>query len=117
MRHEILSCFMLNTRCSVRRRVILDEGHTIRNRNASFAKVRSLTFLTPDGRDVADPFPVRVQAAFMLDAECRWVLTGTPIMNSLSDLFSIVKFLRVDPFSDYDWCVSPHHGPASTHVP
>lgn len=54
------------------RRVILDEGHTIRN---------------PSTRSAL--------AATALLAQSRWVLTGTPIINSLKDLFSLVRFLRI----------------------
>lgn len=54
------------------RRVILDEGHTIRNANTKAAL-----------------------AACALKAESRWVLTGTPIVNSIKDLHSLVKFLRL----------------------
>lgn len=54
------------------RRIILDEGHTIRNPNTRQAI-----------------------AASELLAQSRWVLTGTPIINNLKDLFSIVKFLRL----------------------
>ena len=54
------------------RRVILDEGHTIRN-----AKTKA------------------AEAACSLKAESRWVLTGTPIVNNIKDLHSLVKFLRL----------------------
>lgn len=54
------------------RRVVLDEGHTIRNPSAK-----------------------KSTAACQLTAMSRWVLTGTPIVNTLKDLFSIVKFLRL----------------------
>ena len=54
------------------RRVVLDEGHNIRNPKAKMAI-----------------------AASTLMAQSRWVLTGTPIINSLKDLYSIVKFLRM----------------------
>ena len=54
------------------RRVILDEGHTIRNARTKAAL-----------------------AACALKAESRWVLTGTPIVNSIKDLHSLVKFLRL----------------------
>lgn len=53
-------------------RVVLDEGHQIRNPKAKMS-----------------------QAACALDARSRWVLTGTPIVNSLKDLYSQVKFLRL----------------------
>lgn len=54
------------------RRVILDEGHNIRNVRAKCAL-----------------------AACELKAESRWVLTGTPIVNGIKDLQSIVKFLKL----------------------
>lgn len=54
------------------RRVILDEGHTIRN-----AKTKA------------------AEAACGLKAESRWVLTGTPIVNNIKDLHSLIKFLRL----------------------
>ena len=52
------------------RRVILDEGHIIRNPNTKSAL-----------------------AATNLMAKSRWVLTGTPIINNLKDLFSLVRFI------------------------
>lgn len=53
------------------RRVVLDEGHNTRNPRAKMSR-----------------------AAHTLEADSRWVLTGTPIVNSLKDLYSHVKFLR-----------------------
>ncbi|KAJ4344512.1 uncharacterized protein N0V89_012255 [Didymosphaeria variabile] len=52
------------------RRVILDEGHNIRNPKAK-----------------------KTVAATNLMAQSRWALTGTPIINNLKDLFSLVRFL------------------------
>ncbi|KAH7132502.1 SNF2 family N-terminal domain-containing protein [Dendryphion nanum] len=52
------------------RRVILDEGHNIRNPNAK-----------------------KTIAAWNLMAQSRWVLTGTPIINNLKDLYSLVRFI------------------------
>ncbi|KAA6413716.1 MAG: snf2 family helicase [Lasallia pustulata] len=54
------------------RRVVLDEGHNIRNPNTKAAA-----------------------SASSLISQSRWVLTGTPIINNLKDLFSLVKFLRL----------------------
>ncbi|PNP38714.1 hypothetical protein TGAMA5MH_09440 [Trichoderma gamsii] len=54
------------------RRVVLDEGHTIRNVKTKVAL-----------------------AASELKAQSRWVLTGTPIINSVKDLQSLVKFLHI----------------------
>ena len=52
------------------RRVILDEGHIIRN-----------------------PQTKAALAATNLQAQSKWVLTGTPIINSLKDLYSMIRFI------------------------
>lgn len=61
-------------------RIILDEAHFIKNRQSKTAK-----------------------ACYDLAARHRWVLTGTPIVNRLEDLFSLVRFLRVDPWSNFSF--------------
>ena len=61
-------------------RVILDEAHFIKNRQSKTAK-----------------------ACYEIAAQHRWVLTGTPIINRLEDLFSLVHFLRVEPWSNFSF--------------
>ena len=61
-------------------RIILDEAHMIKNRQSKTAK-----------------------ACYELAAKHRWVLTGTPIVNRLEDLFSLVRFLRVEPWSNFSF--------------
>jgi len=58
-------------------RVILDEAHSIKNRNAK-----------------------ATQACYALRAEYRWCLTGTPMQNNLDELQSLIKFLRIKPYND-----------------
>jgi SWI/SNF-related matrix-associated actin-dependent regulator of chromatin subfamily A3 len=53
-------------------RVVLDEGHIIRNA-ATKASVAACSLMTTS----------------------RWVLTGTPIVNTIKDLYSMVKFLGI----------------------
>lgn len=61
-------------------RVILDEAHFIKNRQSKTAK-----------------------ACYEISAQHKWVLTGTPIVNRLEDLFSLVHFLRVEPWSNFSF--------------
>jgi len=53
-------------------RVVLDEGHNIRN-----PSIRAAV------------------ACQSLLATSRWVLTGTPIVNNIKDLYSMLKFLGI----------------------
>lgn len=53
-------------------RIILDEAHQIKNRTARASR-----------------------AAYELRGERRWALTGTPIVNRLEDLASLLHFIKV----------------------
>ncbi|CAK7340285.1 unnamed protein product [Dovyalis caffra] len=57
-------------------RIILDEAHVIKNANSQQSR-----------------------AVTNLNAKRRWVVTGTPIQNGSLDLFSLMAFLRFEPFS------------------
>ncbi|EIW72281.1 hypothetical protein TREMEDRAFT_36553 [Tremella mesenterica DSM 1558] len=59
-------------------RVILDEAHNIKERSTNAAK-----------------------AAFALQAKYRWCLSGTPLQNRVGELYSLVRFLGAEPFSNY----------------
>nr|POE64904.1 putative atp-dependent helicase [Quercus suber] len=62
-------------------RLILDEAHSIKNRNAK-----------------------STQACYALESWYRWCLTGTPMQNNLDELQSLIKFLRIKPYCEYkDW--------------
>lgn len=61
-------------------RVILDEAHNIKNRQSKTAR-----------------------ACYEIAAKHRWVLTGTPIVNRLEDLFSLVRFLGVEPWNNFSF--------------
>uniref|UniRef100_A0A8D0B388 Helicase like transcription factor n=1 Tax=Sander lucioperca TaxID=283035 RepID=A0A8D0B388_SANLU len=61
-------------------RVVLDEGHVVRNPNAQMSK-----------------------AVLGLKAQRRWILSGTPIQNSVKDLWMLLAFLRLKPFDVREW--------------
>lgn len=61
-------------------RVILDEAHSIKNRMTTYFK-----------------------ACASLQSTHRWCLTGTPIQNTLDDLFSLLCFLQYEPWSRVSW--------------
>lgn len=59
-------------------RVILDEAHTIKSRVTRWAK-----------------------AAYHIIAERRWCVTGTVIHNHVNDVFSLLHFLQLKPWSSW----------------
>ncbi|CAD6915776.1 unnamed protein product [Tilletia controversa] len=61
-------------------RIVLDEAQNVKNHTTQAAK-----------------------AAFQLSsrATARWCLTGTPIQNTIYELWSLIHFLRIKPFDDY----------------
>ncbi|CEQ38733.1 SPOSA6832_00205 [Sporobolomyces salmonicolor] len=59
-------------------RIILDEAQNIRNRNTKTSR-----------------------AVSHLDGLYRWALTGTPVTNSLADLYPLFRFLQLKPW--YKW--------------
>lgn len=59
-------------------RVVLDEAQSIKNHKTQAAR-----------------------ACSGLHAKRRWCLSGTPIQNSIDDLYSYFRFLKYDPYSSY----------------
>lgn len=63
--------------CVTWTRVVLDEAHTIKSSATRAAR-----------------------AAYLLRASRRWALTGTPIVNALDDVQSLLRYLQAAPWSE-----------------
>ncbi|KAF8340920.1 SNF2 family N-terminal domain-containing protein [Amanita rubescens] len=59
-------------------RVVLDEAQNIRNRRTRMSR-----------------------SVLELQTTYRWCLTGTPIINTLSDVYPYLRFIRVSPWHDF----------------
>lgn len=59
-------------------RIILDEGHIIRERRTRQSR-----------------------ACCALHGSRRWVASGTPFQNKIDDIYSLIKFIRVDQLMSY----------------
>ncbi|KAF9987385.1 hypothetical protein BGZ65_003834 [Modicella reniformis] len=60
-------------------RVVVDEAHTIKNRHTKSSK-----------------------ACAQIAATYRWCLTGTPVQNHVDELYSLIRFLNIKPYCDWD---------------
>lgn len=65
-------------------RVVLDEAHCIKDRSCNTAR-----------------------AVFMLKKQKQWAITGTPLQNRVGELYSLIRFMDLDPFSYYFCKVCP----------
>ncbi|KAF5196535.1 Dna repair protein rad16 [Thalictrum thalictroides] len=59
-------------------RIILDEAHYIKDRRSNTAR-----------------------AVLALESSYKWALSGTPLQNRVGELYSLVRFLQITPYSYY----------------
>ncbi|KAK9702632.1 DNA repair protein rad16 [Basidiobolus ranarum] len=59
-------------------RIVLDEAHNIKDRACNTAR-----------------------SVFALESSRKWSLSGTPLQNRVGELYSLLRFLRADPYSYY----------------
>nr|GEW52970.1 DNA repair protein RAD16-like [Tanacetum cinerariifolium] len=59
-------------------RIILDEAHYIKDRRCNTTR-----------------------SVFSLESSYKWALSGTPLQNRVGELYSLVRFLQITPYSYY----------------
>ncbi|ESP03729.1 hypothetical protein LOTGIDRAFT_198942 [Lottia gigantea] len=62
-------------------------------------KIHWLRIILDEGHEIRNPDTLRALAITELKAERKWVITGTPIQNNLRDLYSLVNFLDISPLN------------------
>ena len=60
-------------------RVIIDEAQCIKNRGTKAA-----------------------QACYSIASKYRWCMSGTPMMNNVTELYSLIHFLRIGPYNNIE---------------
>ncbi|KAL2938090.1 ATP-dependent helicase rhp16 [Bienertia sinuspersici] len=59
-------------------RIVLDEAHSIKDRRSNTAR-----------------------AVLALQSSYKWALSGTPLQNRVGELYSLIRFLQISPYSYY----------------
>ncbi|KAL2325883.1 hypothetical protein Fmac_024941 [Flemingia macrophylla] len=100
---------------------VLSAAYKIDGENGIYHKVRWYRVVLDEAHNIKAHRSQIAQAAFALSSHSRWCLTGTPlqasifssfshknvsiigILNSLEDLYSLLCFLRVEPWCNWAW--------------
>ncbi|KAL6785258.1 hypothetical protein ACKKBG_A03100 [Auxenochlorella protothecoides x Auxenochlorella symbiontica] len=91
------------TRCVVAARQAGKRGRdgdeqVVRRPGGDLFAIRWHRLVLDEGQCIKNAKTLTAHAACALRARCRWCLSGTPIQNSINDLFSYFKFLRYHPY-------------------
>jgi len=80
---------------SAKKREVLITSYTLLQQEIElFAKKKYATVILDESQAIKNPESNRAKAAFMLQADVRLAMTGTPIENRLTELWSLFRFLN-----------------------
>ncbi|KAK7393670.1 hypothetical protein VNO78_22233 [Psophocarpus tetragonolobus] len=82
---------------------VLQAAYKNDGENSIYHKVRWYRVVLDEAHNIKAHRNQTAQAAFALSSHNRWCLTGTPLQNSLEDLYSLLCFLRVEPWCNWAW--------------
>ena len=80
--------------------VITTYGTLASDIDGALGRVRFLRVVLDEAHNVKNPRALQTLAAYKVKADRRWAITGTPIQNRLSDLQSLLAFIRLAPLDD-----------------
>lgn len=95
-RNTIISDIELN-----KKKVYITSYDSLRNDIALYGDIHFRFVILDEGQFIKNNDAKKTKAVKSLDSEVRFVLTGTPIENSLSDLWSIFDFIMPNYLSSY----------------
>ncbi|EFP94379.1 uncharacterized protein PGTG_20335 [Puccinia graminis f. sp. tritici CRL 75-36-700-3] len=73
------------------------EGRTM---GLDFSSIKWFRIVLDEAHYLKDPRTNRSSVILGLEAERRLCLTGTPLQNQLGDLHSLIKFIRIEPWTE-----------------
>lgn len=74
---------------------------SIDNDCGTLAKVRWLRVILDEAQTIKNHRTQVARACAGFKAKSRWCLSGTPIQNTIDDLFSYFRFLKYDPYTTH----------------
>lgn len=92
--------------CSSKRCALIISYDSLRNDLDAFDGVHFSCIILDEGQNIANVYAKKTKAVKALQSDHRFVLTGTPIQNSLADLWSIFDFMMpgyFEPFKEFNY--------------
>lgn len=87
---------------AVRHKIILTSYAVLRNEVEQFSKTKFHYIVLDESQNIKNIGAQITKAVWLLNAEHRLAISGTPIENNLSEIYSLFRFLNPEMFGSYD---------------